>query len=83
MYRKDLHQLLLKEVPLDRIRLGRKVLSILQNQEGVMIRCSNNKTYHADILIGSGKWLNMCVFVYLFVTDEWCDQSVAHCSFYS
>jgi len=54
MYRKDLHQFLLKEVPLERIRLGRKVLSILQNQEGVMIRCSNNKTYHADILIGSG-----------------------------
>ncbi|GJJ78424.1 hypothetical protein EMPS_10783 [Entomortierella parvispora] len=53
MYRKDLHQLLLNEVPKERIRLGRKVLSILQNQEGVMIRCSNNKTYHGDILIGA------------------------------
>lgn len=29
-----------------------KVLSLLQNENGVMIRCHDNSTHHGDILVG-------------------------------
>ncbi|KAF9335153.1 hypothetical protein BG006_000754 [Podila minutissima] len=33
--------------------MGKQVLSILQNEHGVMIRCSDNQTHHGDILVGA------------------------------
>jgi 2-polyprenyl-6-methoxyphenol hydroxylase-like FAD-dependent oxidoreductase len=33
--------------------MGKKVTSILQNEQGVMIRCSDNSTHHGDILVGA------------------------------
>ena len=33
--------------------MSKKILSILQNNEGVLIRCSDNTSYHGDILIGA------------------------------
>lgn len=33
--------------------MGKKVLSFEQNDLGVMIRCSDNTSYHGDILVGS------------------------------
>lgn len=33
--------------------MGKKVMSLLQNENGVMIRCSDNSTYHGDILVGA------------------------------
>lgn len=33
--------------------MNKKIMSILQNDEGVMIRCSDNSHYHGDILIGA------------------------------
>ncbi|KAF9312057.1 hypothetical protein BG003_006703 [Podila horticola] len=51
--RPALHNLLLSRVPPHKILLGKKVMSLLQNKEGVMIRCSDNTTYHGDILIGA------------------------------
>lgn len=33
--------------------MGKKVMSFEQNNEGVMIRCSDNTTYHGDILVGA------------------------------
>jgi 2-polyprenyl-6-methoxyphenol hydroxylase-like FAD-dependent oxidoreductase len=53
MSRRDLHAFLLSEVPKERMTLGTKVLSIQQNQHGVMIRTNDGKHHHADILIGS------------------------------
>ncbi|KAG0044257.1 hypothetical protein BGZ83_010502 [Gryganskiella cystojenkinii] len=54
MYRKDLHAFLLNEVPREKITLGRKVLSIHENDEdeGVIIKCSNGRSYRGDILVG-------------------------------
>ncbi|KAF9981361.1 hypothetical protein BGZ65_004038, partial [Modicella reniformis] len=51
--RPDLHQILLSRVPPERIHLGKKVMSIAQGKEGVMIRCSDGTTYHGDILVGA------------------------------
>ncbi|KAG0248799.1 hypothetical protein BG011_009910 [Mortierella polycephala] len=53
MSRVDLHALLLSHVPAEKISMGKKVLSILQNENGVMIRTADNKTHEADILIGA------------------------------
>ncbi|KAF8996376.1 hypothetical protein BGZ52_011433, partial [Haplosporangium bisporale] len=50
--RPDLYDLLLREIPTERIHLGKKVLSLLQNENGVMIRCHDNSTHHGDILVG-------------------------------
>ncbi|KAF9376919.1 hypothetical protein BGX21_003354 [Mortierella sp. AD011] len=33
--------------------MGKKILSFAQNHEGVMIRCSDNTSYHGDILVGA------------------------------
>jgi len=33
--------------------MSKKILSLLQNKEGVLIRCSDGSTYHGDILIGA------------------------------
>ncbi|KFH66085.1 hypothetical protein MVEG_08186 [Podila verticillata NRRL 6337] len=41
-----------QESPTERIHLGKKVLSLLQNENGVMIRCHDNSTHHGDILVG-------------------------------
>ncbi|KAG0082409.1 hypothetical protein BGZ93_009475 [Podila epicladia] len=53
MARSDLYALLLSKVPSDKIHMSKKILSIQQNAEGVMIRCSDNTSYHGDILIGA------------------------------
>lgn len=52
--RSDLHDLLLHQIPKERIYMGKKVISLLQNENGVMIRCSDNSTHHGDILVGAG-----------------------------
>ncbi|KAG0366596.1 hypothetical protein BC939DRAFT_482450 [Gamsiella multidivaricata] len=51
--RPKLHELLLSRVPKERIHLSKKVMSIIQNKDGVMIRCSDGTTYHGDILVGA------------------------------
>ncbi|KAG0342742.1 hypothetical protein BG000_001602 [Podila horticola] len=51
--RPDLHELLLRQVPKENILQGKKVLSFLQNKDGVMVRCSDNSTHHGDILVGA------------------------------
>lgn len=33
--------------------MSKKILSLLQNKEGVLIRCSDGSTYHGDILVGA------------------------------
>ncbi|KAF9212419.1 hypothetical protein BGZ59_006782 [Podila verticillata] len=51
--RPDLHDLLLRQVPKDNINMGKKMLSFDQNDQGVTIRCSDESTYHGDILVGA------------------------------
>ncbi|KAG0332010.1 hypothetical protein BG000_010412 [Podila horticola] len=48
-----LYDLLLRQIPPHKIHMGKRVLSILQNEHGVMIRCSDNQTHHGDILVGA------------------------------
>lgn len=33
--------------------MNKKVLSFMQNNDGVMIRCADNQTHHGDILVGA------------------------------
>jgi len=51
--RPKLYQLLLSKVPLEKIHYSKKVLSTMQNKEGVMIRCADGTTYHGDVLVGA------------------------------
>ncbi|KAG0008287.1 hypothetical protein BGZ82_004768, partial [Podila clonocystis] len=51
--RPDLYDLLFKSVPRERILLGKRVLSCIQNQDSVMVTCSDNTSYHGDILVGA------------------------------
>ncbi|KAF9207188.1 hypothetical protein CPC16_000102 [Podila verticillata] len=53
MARSDLYALLLSKIPSEKIHMGKKIMSIQQNVEGVMIRCADNTHYHGDILIGA------------------------------
>ncbi|KAG0021952.1 hypothetical protein BGZ81_008731 [Podila clonocystis] len=50
--RPDLYDLLLHQIPKENIHFGKKVLSVLQNDIGVMIRCNDNSSHHGDILVG-------------------------------
>ncbi|KAG0350907.1 hypothetical protein BG005_009577, partial [Podila minutissima] len=50
--RPDLYDLLLKQLPREKILMDKKVMSFEQNKDGVMIRCSDNQTHHGDILVG-------------------------------
>ncbi|KAF9985077.1 hypothetical protein BGZ75_003371 [Mortierella antarctica] len=51
--RPALHNLLLSHVPAEKIKYGKRVLSLLQNENGVMIRCSDGTSYEGDILVGA------------------------------
>ncbi|GJJ68652.1 hypothetical protein EMPS_00998 [Entomortierella parvispora] len=51
--RPKFHQLLLSKIPAEKIHYNKKVMSMIQNKEGVMIRCADGTTYHGDILVGA------------------------------
>ncbi|GJJ74645.1 hypothetical protein EMPS_07003 [Entomortierella parvispora] len=51
--RPDFYALLQSRVPAEKIHFNKKVLSMQQNKEGVMIRCADGTTYHGDILVGA------------------------------
>ncbi|KAG0081553.1 hypothetical protein BGZ93_002679, partial [Podila epicladia] len=51
--RPDLYDLLINSIPKERILLGKRVLSSIQNRDSVMVRCADNTSYHGDILVGS------------------------------
>ncbi|KAF9366818.1 hypothetical protein BGX34_006087 [Mortierella sp. NVP85] len=52
-HRPDVYDLILSHVPAKKISFNKKVVWLLQNDEGVMIRTSDNETYHGDILVGA------------------------------
>ncbi|GJJ74659.1 hypothetical protein EMPS_07017 [Entomortierella parvispora] len=51
--RPDLYDLLLSKIPEEKIHLGKKIESMQQNREDVMIRCEDHTTYHGDVLVGA------------------------------
>ncbi|KAF9085401.1 hypothetical protein BGX29_001962 [Mortierella sp. GBA35] len=51
--RPKLYELLLKQIPKERIHLGKKVQSTQQGGNGVLIRCTDGSEYEGDILVGA------------------------------
>lgn len=51
--RPKLHEFLYSKVRSDKVHFSKKVLSILQNKEGAMIRCADGTTYHGDLIVGA------------------------------
>ncbi|KAF9897075.1 hypothetical protein BX616_006230, partial [Lobosporangium transversale] len=51
--RPQLHQLLLRQIPPERVSFGKKVLRVEEQDDRVFIHCSDNSTYEGDILIGA------------------------------
>ncbi|KAG0376747.1 hypothetical protein BGX24_007293 [Mortierella sp. AD032] len=51
--RPDFYNLLLSKVPREKVHFSKKVMSLEQNREGVMVRCADGTTYHGDILVGA------------------------------
>ncbi|KAF9374045.1 hypothetical protein CPC16_001521, partial [Podila verticillata] len=51
--RPDLYDLLLRQIPKENIYMGKKVLSMIQSENGALIRCSDGTTYEGDILVGA------------------------------
>ncbi|KAF9368877.1 hypothetical protein CPC16_004966, partial [Podila verticillata] len=49
----ELYDLLFNSIPRERILLGKRVLSFTQNEDSVMVRCSDNSSYYGDNLIGA------------------------------
>ncbi|KAF9363975.1 hypothetical protein BGX34_002867 [Mortierella sp. NVP85] len=53
MDRPSLYRLLLSRISPDNIVTGKRVNDIEQNQDGVLVRCSDNSVFTADILVGA------------------------------
>ncbi|KAF9088224.1 hypothetical protein BGX29_000389 [Mortierella sp. GBA35] len=51
--RPKLYDLFLRQVPKERLHLGKKVLSTQQGGNGVLIRCADGSEYEGDILVGA------------------------------
>ncbi|KAF9987525.1 hypothetical protein BGZ75_000518 [Mortierella antarctica] len=51
--RPELCDLMLAQVPADKIQFGKKVLSLQQNENGAMLRFADGSTHHGDIIIGA------------------------------
>ncbi|KFH66038.1 hypothetical protein MVEG_08139 [Podila verticillata NRRL 6337] len=51
--RPNLYAILLRQIPKGNIHMNKKVLSFVQGENGVMIRCSDDSTYDGNILVGA------------------------------
>ncbi|KAG0040420.1 hypothetical protein BGZ82_002843 [Podila clonocystis] len=51
--RPQLYDLLYNCIPRERFLLGKRILSSIQNQDSVMVRCADNSSYYGDILVGA------------------------------
>lgn len=69
--RRDLYDLMLSKIPPSKIQFNKKIMSIMQNREGVMIRFSDNTHFHGDILIGAdGAYSAVCQSLYKQLSDQ-------------
>ncbi|KAF9950272.1 hypothetical protein BGZ72_008047 [Mortierella alpina] len=51
--RPDFQALLLSRVPKEKIHMGKKIVSLSQNEESVTITCEDGSAYTGDILVGA------------------------------
>ncbi|KAF9349743.1 hypothetical protein BGX26_012001 [Mortierella sp. AD094] len=51
--RPDMHHLMLSQVPPEKILMKKRILSVEQNEQGVMVRVADGTSYHGDILVGA------------------------------
>ncbi|KAF9901661.1 hypothetical protein EC991_005818 [Linnemannia zychae] len=51
--RPELYDLLLAKIPAEKIHLSKKVVSMIQDDEAVAVRCQDNSVYVADLLVGA------------------------------
>ncbi|KAG0099275.1 hypothetical protein BGZ93_008314 [Podila epicladia] len=51
--RPHLYAMLLRQIPAERIRFSKRVLSISQGEHGVLIRTADGQTHEGDILVGA------------------------------
>ncbi|GJJ74642.1 hypothetical protein EMPS_07000 [Entomortierella parvispora] len=51
--RPKFHELLLSKVPAEKIHYNKKVVSMDENEERVLIQCDDGTTYRGDILVGA------------------------------
>ncbi|KAI7832733.1 hypothetical protein BC939DRAFT_434200 [Gamsiella multidivaricata] len=51
--RPELYKILLSRIPPHKIHMSKKVMSFLQNKDGVMVRLQDGSTVHGDILVGA------------------------------
>ncbi|KAF9306290.1 hypothetical protein BG003_001057, partial [Podila horticola] len=49
----ELYNLLWRQIPRERILLGKKILSFTQNSEIALVRCSDGSAYYGNILVGA------------------------------
>ncbi|KAF9406377.1 hypothetical protein BGZ94_003137 [Podila epigama] len=45
--------MLLRRIPASRLHFNKRVVSLVQGENGVLIRCHNNDMYEADLLVGA------------------------------
>ncbi|KAG9061263.1 hypothetical protein KI688_007601 [Linnemannia hyalina] len=67
--RPELHDMLFNKIPKEKLHMSKKLLSFQQNQEGVMLRFSDNTTIHGDILVGADG-AHSAVRQHLYITLE-------------
>ncbi|KAG0304659.1 hypothetical protein BGZ98_005231 [Dissophora globulifera] len=51
--RPELYQLLLSRIPAEKVHMSKKLMSFVQNKDGVMVRLQDGSTVHGDILVGA------------------------------
>ncbi|KAF9330080.1 hypothetical protein BGZ91_000279 [Linnemannia elongata] len=68
--RPHLHRLLLSKVPPEKIKYGKKVLSVGQSEYGVLLRCSDKSVHEGDILVGADGAYSADPEVYNVLKDD-------------
>ncbi|KAG0024629.1 hypothetical protein BGZ82_010380 [Podila clonocystis] len=62
---------MLRQIPLHKIHMGKKVLGLQQNESGVTLFCSDNRSYFGDLLIGAdGTSSIVRTNMYIQIADE-------------
>ncbi|KAG0049879.1 hypothetical protein BGZ83_005310 [Gryganskiella cystojenkinii] len=69
--RPDLYALLQSHIPEEKIHFNKKVMTISQDEDEVLIRCSDGSQYHGDILVGAdGAYSNIRQHLYMVLKEK-------------